>query len=378
MHLYVDQFHKEVAIVEQSVSLLLKGLKQISSDVHAGKIVSSASQTASGVTVQLLSESVAVAVSKLSAFLAYLSSNAHSLVEIQSTCANKLNSMRSSSLCSLCSGRASTFLLDGKAIVEEQDCGSFINSCFQSWVMMVNIVEGVRLGQEAATAFSSYGTELFSGFDGDGIKNLRKWLIDSRMAEHIHECGDKGFEGCSSSTNAKICQTTLNLAKPTYLKDILDSFTLMFNVNNSYLKAKKILLWKLSHAESILQKNETAVDQAKQTIERLTLELSILESQKQLRDNFLARNNKLRAAVQGQTNWETEGKNQTQPSHRRRLQKYELGHLDQALYRGFETSKLDPLNAAISGVAIISDTNVVPNIFIPAGHQAVKFGLHFP
>jgi hypothetical protein len=385
VQLYVDQLHKEVLLAHESINILVKGLMRLRSKIFTGTLELKSFQIANGETLPKIFAFISKSLSKLNVFLTYLSTNSKDLIDVQSQCAQKMNKMRSSALCSLCSGRGPSFLLNEKAIVEQEDCNSFVNSCFQSWVVMINIVGGVKHGQEVAQNCSDYGLKLFSSFDGDSISNIRRWLIKSELVQNVNKCGRNGSEGCSAWTKAKICQTTLNLAKPTYLKDTLEFFAKSTNENiDSNIQIVKN---EISKKEEIFTKKNMDPDDIKYTLEKLNLRLKLLENQKELKDDVHEKKNPEIKGPQNlsnshsiqtvdHSNWEIEEKSHSQVSHSRRLQTFGLRYMDPSLLSSFESKNQE--SPAASTKLFISDTNVVPHNLIPAGSSAVRFEMQFP
>ena len=362
-----NQMHQEVMIAFEAINLLRKGLLLIRRNMLAGRIQLTGSQLAAGETLQGLAQSASEAASKLGAFLAYIGSKNESLVEAQTACGHKLNQMRSSSLCSLCSGRVSVFLLNGKAIVEEEDCSSFVQECFQSWETMILIASEVRYGQIVAKKFSEYGTKLFSNFDGVAINRISDWLSSSRVAEYLQECGSQGYEGCSAAIKANICHATLNLAKPTYLKSIVRSPSSILIGNISLTTKIGNLEEKISSIElKIRDKNITGYE-VKYTLERLNLLLRLLKSKLERQQN--------NRSIETQNNWASSPIEQE--AHRRRLQTHDFWHTDSRLLRVLQIGTQAVPYAAKTGQTV-TDTDIVPHSSIPAGSYAISMKNQFP
>ena len=86
------------------------------------------------------------------------------------TCWNKIATIRSNSLCSVCSSRSTSFFQGRKILINLWDCNSIMSQCAPAFNRMIEVISRFE------NFFSKFISDLeFRNVDGKYKKNLEKW-----------------------------------------------------------------------------------------------------------------------------------------------------------------------------------------------------------
>jgi hypothetical protein len=158
--------------------------------------------------------------SEMNDFLDLIHTTRNDFRHVQTQCAKKMNELRTSSVCSTCSGRSEVFFMHNRAILTDQTCQLFIAECFEAWTMLTGIFRGIYKGQEIVEAIESAGIQFESPYKGPAVKKMQEWLTQIKLETSLNECNGSA-SGCDEDSRKKICESVLNLEQATYLENTL-------------------------------------------------------------------------------------------------------------------------------------------------------------
>ena len=173
----------------------------------------------------------------LTEFHTFLHQMESTFIKDQTLCAMEMNRLRSSSFCSVCSGRSDIYFMKGKAIIDQDTCTEFVSYCYDSWKILNYIIVGLdKLGyfRNRFLGGKVYFTRIFKGTLSD---TMNKWLVKSGIIKIIKKSNGLRKD-CDLTMEKDLCESALMLAKPTYLTNGLDSI-LKSTYSNLKLKEKK-------------------------------------------------------------------------------------------------------------------------------------------
>src|SRR3990167_4740459 len=136
----------------------------------------------------------------------------------QQECCNRINSLRTNSLCYTCSGRSEYFFNEGRALMSMQDCRKTISVCGSTWRAMVNLVD--------ATATISRFYEQFKAQlsinsqdapDKQFIVELEEWLQKTEVRPFLDRCS-KSAESCPVADSKAICENLISLERSSFIE----------------------------------------------------------------------------------------------------------------------------------------------------------------
>ncbi len=164
-------------------------------------------------------------------------------------CFKKINTSRSNALCSVCSGRSTSFFLGRKIRMADTDCNRILEQCAPAFQGMVLILEVL------ANFLASFKDSL-KGQQGDYSKNLNylNELLDTISREQVHVEIKQflGLPGAEKSKTANsLCSKFLKIKGETFIEKsqaILQKFGL-----NSIMKTTAIIRAMLLRANSRLK-----------------------------------------------------------------------------------------------------------------------------
>ena len=306
----------------------------------------------------------------------------------QRGCALKINQLRSQSVCSYCSGRSEIYFLNSKAVISEETCSDFINSCFDAWTMLIQIMNGMKKIGELSRDIRRIAGRIKFPIQNQAMENLINWDRSTRLTELVSGCGGS-VHGCSQTNKELLCNHLLNLRKPSYLQDTADYLSSlkkddyindMQTLRNDREKFFQELISQIQnalHIEGERRLLEASPDRRAAQSFRLTAEHREFEIFKQA-----LRSSSGSPASPGMTSVEQKVAAQTQSprstvSHKRLLNS---NFDDHQLMSQIGANGL--ANAAAATGAHLSDTVVVPNTIIRSiGEQRlqpVQTGVQFP
>jgi hypothetical protein len=128
--------------------------------------------------------------------------------------------LRSSAVCTVCSGRGSAALDKGKLRVSEDTCSEFIQTCFDSWTMLIQIMNGMKRGKEIADKLQGTIPSLTFPYRGQFVDAMAAWLQATSLERNLAQCGDS--QTCPTAAKIGICGAVLNVEQATFLEDSLE------------------------------------------------------------------------------------------------------------------------------------------------------------
>ena len=136
------------------------------------------------------------------------------------SCAQEMVKLRSSAVCTVCSGRGSAALDKGKLRVSEDTCSEFIQTCFDSWTMLIQIMNGMKRGKEIAEKLQVTHPSLGFPYRVQFVDAMAAWLQATGLERHLAQCD--GAQACPTAAKSGICGAVLNVEQATFLEDALE------------------------------------------------------------------------------------------------------------------------------------------------------------
>ena len=138
----------------------------------------------------------------------------------QTRCATKMNRMRSSALCTTCSGRSQEYFYLGKAAVSEASCNEFVEDCFDAWTMLIQIMNGMKKGVEYSNEIKAVFQSFPLPMSTVSLQSFEDWMLATHLDSNIRACGASAAT-CTQTTRNSICDNVLNLLQPTFLENVV-------------------------------------------------------------------------------------------------------------------------------------------------------------
>ena len=138
-------------------------------------------------------------------------------------CLSKMIRIRSSSLCSICSGRFKMFFQKRKALISEETCEDILQTCASSFEHFLTYVEEIG---RFATELSKLGPHL-AGFPMDSfqwalqVENMiivKEMLHKRKVTELIHEYLQSG--STHPEVSNKVCSMLVNLSHSPFFNEV--------------------------------------------------------------------------------------------------------------------------------------------------------------
>ena len=218
--------------------------------------------------------------------------------KIQEVCINKIIEYRSKAVCSTCSGRGRQYFMNKKAIVEQEDCNEFVKSCYDSWLMIIKIINAMNSSRKAVMYFREREIKIINMFKAPVIDRLIGWFQTTGLLNNMIKCKkDKKETFCDEETNKNICQTVLNLSRPTFLQDTVKFMKSLGKIKN-YLAAIDSTRRKVDFIRTKIATGNILESRVRNSIKQLILHLKVyntgylrqLEAEKKLEAQKLALN----------------------------------------------------------------------------------------
>ena len=138
------------------------------------------------------------------------------------SCTLKNLALRSSAVCSICSGRSRVFLKDQKMLVSMDTCGVFVDTCFDAWTMLIQMMNGIKKAQLIFDKIRQIRPDLMFPYKKEFITAVHTWIKESNL-ELTKNC--KGSpSGCSEQIKYFICQSLMNVEQATFEEASLELF----------------------------------------------------------------------------------------------------------------------------------------------------------
>ena len=278
--LAVEQMQREILFAEEVTKLISSGIRILLEKISKNQL----SEVIEYEEILLLKQFLTKKIKPIDEFMTFLSQNSQQFAAVQSKCGSQIKKMRNAALCSLCSGRGEGFLIDKKAIVLQSDCSVFVDSCFESWTYMVKIIDGMKAGAIIISHLKLFSDAYFPVINAYTIRRMTNWLKKSGLVKLVDQCGPQGLAGCSQSTKDLMCDKSLNLAKKTYLTDILG-----FMKKKTAKDPKKRLEYlqgRLDLIEKKIKNNSLKRESVKITLEKIHIEMKRLQNQQMLQKDI--------------------------------------------------------------------------------------------
>lgn len=365
--LFVQEMHKEMLRLNESLSIITHQFKTGQDRLQSRPRPTVEADTQEEVKEKALVAEIQLWIAEMDTFMQLISKQEAVFVQAQTRCGEKLNEMRSRSVCSLCSGRYAEFSIKDKAIVKQEDCNSFVDSCFEAWVSMIDfmyVIEGrKRLCKRAKEQRIPFSFET----DMPIFDRMLKWFIKTGTLAYIKDCGTADSAACTEASKAAICNRMLNLAKPTFLKDSLNFF---ISTVGDQEKTRLSIARKEALLKVLLSK--TTPDKLKNSLLQLKmkkLKLLLLRAQNKL-DLAAQSHHKLEAL---ENHFAVESRREHSSNKLRLLSaehpatpSFDFGLFADTLQL---TWKLQA--PAVSAQMLFSDVTVSPISHLPTGHQPI-------
>ena len=137
------------------------------------------------------------------------------------SCAEEMVKLRSAAVCTVCSGRGSAALDNGRLKISEETCTEFIQTCFDSWTMLIQIMNGMKRGKEIAEKIQASNPSFSFPYRGQFVDAMGTWLRGTNLEQNLGQCRG-GAHGCPTATKSSICGAVLNVEQATFVEDNLE------------------------------------------------------------------------------------------------------------------------------------------------------------
>ena len=124
----------------------------------------------------------------------------------QSGCLRKVQKLRASSLCSVCSARSHVFFFEAKAIIGMPTCRSVIDACHEYWVSLVRLI---KTASRAAESINKARKILQIPPKTSAIEYLKDWIEKKNLALGLANC--KSAQACSDTDAGFICESMIRI-----------------------------------------------------------------------------------------------------------------------------------------------------------------------
>jgi hypothetical protein len=137
------------------------------------------------------------------------------------SCARETIKLRSSAVCTICSGRGRSALDNGKLKVSEDTCSEFIQTCFDSWTMLIQIMNGMKRGKAIADKLQTIHQHLEFPYRGHFVDAISAWLNVTGLEKKLLHCSGDAHV-CPIEFKQGVCGAVLNVEQPTFLEDVVE------------------------------------------------------------------------------------------------------------------------------------------------------------
>ena len=124
----------------------------------------------------------------------------------QKGCLNKVQQLRASSLCSVCSARSQVFFHGGKAVMDMPTCRSVITECHEYWKSLVNLI---NTASSASESIDEARKILRVPPKTTAIRYLKKWIDEKNLEHGLENC--KSVKDCSNKDAGFICESLIRI-----------------------------------------------------------------------------------------------------------------------------------------------------------------------
>ena len=159
--------------------------------------------------------------SDMQMLVVFIDSIADRFSEVQTKCGQKMNELRTNSLCSTCSGRSPVYFSGNRAILSLRTCSDFIDQCYDAWTMLIRLTNGLVHGKQIVDNVRKLNKGIIYPYHGDAIRRMVKWMKDLKLEQALVSCQGSA-QKCTPMVKKFICENTLSLEKSTYLEDSVE------------------------------------------------------------------------------------------------------------------------------------------------------------
>ena len=140
-------------------------------------------------------------------------------------CFDRIKAIRTSSLCSTCSGRSAQFFLKGRALISMRDCKLTLKQCGKVWSSSVELIDAMILAQKITKDLkSALPKRNFKTLSESGIKMMQDWMGHSRIRQHIELCKDNPG-ACNEESSKYLCEAFISLKKNDFMEKAATAFS---------------------------------------------------------------------------------------------------------------------------------------------------------
>ena len=140
-------------------------------------------------------------------------------------CFDRIKAIRTSSLCTTCSGRSPNFFLQGRALISMKDCRITLEKCGQVWSKSVDLIDSMTLAQKITKVLkSAMPKQKFRKFSSEEAQTMQDWLGHSEIRTHIEACRT-GIHSCSDEAAKYLCETFISLKKNDFIEKAANMFS---------------------------------------------------------------------------------------------------------------------------------------------------------
>ena len=140
-------------------------------------------------------------------------------------CWEKMIKVRSSSVCSTCSGRSSVFFKGEKGLVKDSDCVSILDHCTDSFQTTFDLFVDVKFLMSKLSAFaSSIGKSALNAKHQKTINKLNnfvKQIVESKIQESIEDYV-KVASKKDSPQAGELCGRLVKLSEKTFIEELAE------------------------------------------------------------------------------------------------------------------------------------------------------------
>ena len=131
---------------------------------------------------------------------------------------------RTASLCGVCSARSNGFFRDGKGLIDESSCFTYMSECHQSMELLIDFVEAleglINLKQQHLDKLG-IGLYLETYINIDGVKSASQGLRKARIHDAI-----KHYKKNDKATVINLCNKFIRLGTKTILQELFEMSSL--------------------------------------------------------------------------------------------------------------------------------------------------------
>ena len=156
--------------------------------------------------------------SQLQEILSYWKDHALDMKNAQKRCLKRLLSLRSSAMCSICSGRFSQFTVQNRIVIPEQACTSVVNECVDAWQTLLKLIQQFRQYREIvneAKRNSLLGNKKSKDYVSN-MKSMENFAKKNNLKMFLKNCRSRS--DCDFEAASTLCSTFVSIVQPLYIQ----------------------------------------------------------------------------------------------------------------------------------------------------------------